>query len=132
MSHVFQIFSSSFLLATLALTLQTEATEVSTLLTGTAEVPLACPTTSSCGVTGYRDGFCEQCDCCPKCWSCVELHSTHYRCAERTGLTVSKIRENLGTMVVGSAVDTGADMLVRSGFSQCPTLPRLPLGLTFA
>ncbi|MEO0814889.1 MAG: hypothetical protein AAFY60_18650, partial [Myxococcota bacterium] len=83
---------------------------------------------------GYREGRCEGCDCCPQSWSAVELYSEHYRCAERNGLRVTRLNVDLGTLRVGDVVEHTSDNLPidTGGFSQCPTLVRLPPGLCFS
>lgn len=87
---------------------------------------------SDCGISGYRDGKCHECDCCPSCWSCVELYSEHYRCAERNGLKTTSRSAHLGTVAVGDTVQLAAAEDSKGGFMQCPTLPRLPPGLRFS
>jgi hypothetical protein len=88
------------------------------------------------GVSGYRDGRCECCDSCPRSWSAVELYSEHYRAAERNGLPIVRHKVDLGTVKVGFYLyhhrpDSEAELpLPSSGFLQCPTLPRLPPGVT--
>ncbi|BBM83368.1 hypothetical protein [Candidatus Uabimicrobium amorphum] len=81
----------------------------------------------------YRSGQCHCCHCCPRNWSCVELYSEHYRCAERNGLKVTRHVVNLGTVCVGDSVHCPAGRdLSRKGFMQCPTLVRLPPGIRFS
>jgi len=84
------------------------------------------------GVSGYRDGRCHGCDCCPGCWSAVELYSEHYRAAVRNGLKITRLVADLGVVQVGASVCHPANDHAASGFMQCPTLPRLPPGLTLS
>ena len=90
--------------------------------------------TAKPGDEGYRDGKCRGCDCCPRNWSAVELYSAHYRCASRLGLTVTRHTFDLGTVCVGDPIDflSTAELAVKSGFMQCPTLVRLPPGVQFS
>jgi hypothetical protein len=88
------------------------------------------------GGLGYRDGRCNECDCCPGCWSCVELH--HYECAERNGLSVYVHTVDLGALVVGEAVSwsvaANTSWLagnVSRGWLQCASFPSLPTSLQF-
>jgi hypothetical protein len=108
-------------------------------------------------LVGYRDGQCRECDCCPACWTCVELHA--YRCAERNGLGVEHTSVDLGTLVVGapvfwsvstnrsssrsssttssSAMGIGSQnnsetVLATEGWLQCAAFPSLPPGLSFS
>ncbi|MEM1067507.1 MAG: hypothetical protein AAGI63_01335 [Planctomycetota bacterium] len=85
------------------------------------------------GSQGYRNGKCLGCDCCPQCWSSVELYSQHYRCAERTGLVVTHHAVDLGTVRVGDSIPSRVEESLPSkeGFMQCPTLARLPPGVHF-
>ena len=86
------------------------------------------------GVSGYRDGRCRGCDRRPRCWSCVELYSEHYRGAERNGLAVTRRAVDLGTVRVGDSVHRipPGPPPAAGGFLQAPTLARLPPGLTFS
>ena len=84
------------------------------------------------GVSGYRDGRCHGCDQWPCYWSSVELYSEHYRAAARNGLTITRRTADLGTVCVGASVHHPASGFPASGFMQCPTLPRLPPGLTWS
>lgn len=84
------------------------------------------------GVSGYRDGRCYGCDCCPGCWSAVELYSEHYRAAVRNGLKITRQTADLGIVQVGASVYHPANDHAALGFMQCPTLPRLPPGLTLS
>jgi hypothetical protein len=61
-----------------------------------------CPAVSTCDGLGYRDGLCQQCDCCPRCWSCVELH--YYNCAARNGITVTASVSRHPAVSVGEAM----------------------------
>ena len=81
-------------------------------------------------VSGYRDGRCHGCGCYPDCWSCVELYSEHYRAAVRNGLKITWRTVDLGTVSVGEPLHHPASFPA-SGFMQCPTLPRLPPGVTW-
>lgn len=96
---------------------------------------LGCDGDDGCSAgLGYRDGRCEECDCCPSCWTCVELH--HYECAERNGLAVQlHAVVDLGTVAVGQevswAVATAAPNASSSGWLQCAAFPSLPAGLVF-
>ena len=38
---------------------------------------------SACDMVDYRRGRCGECNCCPSCWTCVELLSAHYDCAQK-------------------------------------------------
>ena len=57
---------------------------------------------------GYRSGLCYCCERCPRHWSCAELYSEHYRCAERHGLRVTLWprgeTHDLGTLRVGDTL----------------------------
>lgn len=61
-----------------------------------------------------------QCDCCPRCWTCVELLSRHYDCAARNSLPTHSIALNRAKVAVGDwvfwhlAQDTGDD-----GYASC-------------
>ncbi|MEM6473282.1 MAG: hypothetical protein AAF802_27220 [Planctomycetota bacterium] len=97
-------------------------------------IPLGCSESNAMSRTdGYRDGRCRCCDCCPRNWSSVELYSEHYRCAERTGLKVTRHAIDLGTVRVGDAFSHhgGEGLPSEEGFMQCPTLVRLPPGVRF-
>ena len=69
----------------------------------------ACPA----GKDGYRDGRCAACDCCPACWTCVEL--IHYPCAERLNITVREVDADIGTMAVGRNVSWQPDAAIARG-----------------
>jgi hypothetical protein len=45
-----------------------------------------------------------QCDCCPRCWTCVELLSRHYTCAERNSLAVHSVLKQREKVAVGDKV----------------------------
>lgn len=97
--------------------------------------PLGCAgSTAQPGGFGYRDGRCHGCDCCPQCWSYVELYSEHYRCAKRNALKVTQHAVDLGVVRVGDSLHHAAveDLLTKRGFMQCPTLVRLPPGVRFS
>ena len=83
--------------------------------------------------SNYRKGHCHCCDSCPRSWSAVELYSEHYRCATRNQVTVTQHSLNLGVIKVGEALDILVSSACPSheGFSQCPTLVRLPPGIDF-
>ena len=103
------------------------------------------------GVSGYRDGTCECCDSCPRSWTAVELYSEHYRAAVRNKLPIVRHSVDLGRFEPGDAVTVNhqhqpdnnnnngngnttnkqLNTIPFSGFLQCPTLPRLPPGITF-
>ena len=55
-------------------------------------------------VSGYRDGRCHGCGCCPEHWSSVELYSEHYRAAARNGLKITRRTADLGTIIAGTSV----------------------------
>ena len=89
---------------------------------------------------GYRDGRCNECDCCPSCWSCAELY--HYECAERNGLEVETQTVDLGPIFSGTEVSWSVKMngtlpavnvtgAAHAGWLQCASFPALPPGLTF-
>ena len=82
----------------------------------------------------YRSGWCQCCDPCPQHWSNVELYSEHYRCAARNQLKVTRHGVDLGTLTVGSSIEHNAaqDGPAQQGYSQAPTLVRLPPGLAFS
>ena len=82
----------------------------------------------------YRHGRCHCCHRCPRNWSYVELYSEHYRCAERNQLTVTQYSMDLGTLHVGTAIHHAVteDALPKKGYGQCPTLVRLPPGVSFS
>mmetsp|Transcript_77932 Transcript_77932/g.215426 ORF Transcript_77932/g.215426 Transcript_77932/m.215426 type:complete len:572 (-) Transcript_77932:92-1807(-) len=89
------------------------------------------------GVFGYRDGKCHGCHCCPRSWSAVEVYSEHYRAAQRNGLKITRRSADLGTIVVGALVHHAPDRApapapAPRGFMQCPTLARLPPGVSFS
>lgn len=84
------------------------------------------------GVLSYRDGMCHCCGRCPREWSAVELYSEHYRAAARNGLRITRRAADLGVVQVGAPVNHPAPTGSAGGFAQCPTLPRLPPGLTFS
>ena len=82
----------------------------------------------------YRSGRCYCCGCNPRDWSNVELYSEHYRCSTRHQLKVTRHEVDLGIMRVGDSIEISADECYSSknGFSQCPTLVRLPPGVRFS
>lgn len=96
----------------------------------------------TCSGFGYRDGKCHACDCCPACWTCVELHA--YGCPERNGLSLQNHTVDLGSFAVGDSVywsiasDTNlkrtknSNLIALSGWLQCAAFPSLPSGLTFS
>ena len=45
-----------------------------------------------------------QCNCCPRCWTCVELLSRHYTCAERNSLAVHSFLTQREKVAVGDKV----------------------------
>merc|ERR1712166_834948 len=85
---------------------------------------------TDCDISSYRDGLCNGCASCPSCWSAVELHSEHYRCAESGDLDTSTELIDLGTIAPGGTLDVPPQAL--TGFLQSPTLPRLPPGVVFS
>jgi len=89
-----------------------------------------CDDAFACDGFGYRDGRCHQvcaqlthviervsrsssrvsltgsllhtqCDCCPRCWTCVELLSRHYDCATRNALPIRSVTLNHDKVAVG-------------------------------
>ena len=85
-----------------------------------------------CGIHGYREGRCSECDCCPRCWSCAEL--LHYPCRERNGIrtkVVEAVRESVdvGDAVTWNLFENDHD-IPSTGWSQCAAIPSLPPGLT--
>ena len=81
----------------------------------------------------YRSGDCHCCGCNPREWSNVELYSEHYRCATRHNHRVTRHKVDLGVMSVGDSIKCPADghYASKEGFSQAPTLVRLPPGVRF-
>ena len=82
----------------------------------------------------YRSGDCHCCDCNPRAWSNVDLYSEHYRCATRHNLKVTRYEFDLGVMRVGDSIkfSAGERCSIKDGFSQAPTLMRLPRGIRFS
>ena len=83
----------------------------------------------------YRSGRCHCCNPCPRNWSYVEMYSEHYRCAERNRSKVTHQAFHLGSATIGDTTITFSlpkAVQTRVGYLQCPTLVRLPPGLTFS
>ena len=71
---------------------------------------------------GYRDGRCGGCECCPLRWSCLEMHSRGYRCAERTSVPVQNRMLSLapsGRWTVGDAVEASLSDLPWTSLPKC-------------
>ena len=78
-----------------------------------------------CDALAYRDGLCSDCNCCPKCWSCVELRA--YGCAESNGLRIEEKVLDHGSVRTGDKISW---LLNSSAWHRgCPSLPTLPPGL---
>lgn len=93
---------------------------------------------SLCTGVGYRSGLCEDCDCCPECWSCAEL--LHYDCARQNGLEVVVINMHKSVQTgqyiswslvaeVPPEVTAESPSELDTGWLQCVSLPALPPGL---
>ena len=108
-----------------------------------AAFPVGCGGSCPAELDGYRDGRCAACDCCPRCWTCVEL--MHYGCAEKLGVTERREAAELGTFVPGQRIDWSTSAMIgfgsnsssssssssSSGWHQCAAVPALPAGLSF-
>ena len=81
-----------------------------------------------------RSRSCQGCHHCPHNWTYVELFSEHYRCASRHHLKITRHKFDLGTVSIGASIHclAGQSALSKTGYSQCPTLVRLPPGLHFS
>ena len=102
--------------------------------------PVGC-STAHCPaeLDGYRDGRCAACDCCPYCWTCVEL--MYYGCAEKLGVTERFTTVQLGALTPGQRIEwrapasddsSNATAVATRGWHQCAAFPSLPPGLTFS
>eukprot|EP00941_MAST-03F_sp_MAST-3F-sp1_P005438 g5438.t1 len=91
---------------------------------------------AECNELEYRNGYCNECNCAPKCWSCPELRSKSYDCAKKNGVHEQVIKKDAGTITVGTNVDFLAlsddEKLPVRGWSQCASTPSLPVGLVFS
>ena len=98
------------------------------------EDKLNCVHDSPQSIHDYRQGLCHCCSPCPHRWSSAELYSQHYRAAERNGLKVTHHAIDLGRVTVGESLELNSTEAyhVQTGFMQCPTLVRLPPGLSFS
>eukprot|EP01044_Picomonas_judraskeda_P023093 COSAG03_NODE_5953_length_1142_cov_1.684564_2_plen_202_part_00 len=79
---------------------------------------------------GYRDGRCGGCECCPLRWSCLEMHSRGYRCAERSSVPVQQLMLPLapsGRWTVGDAVEASLSDLRWTSLPNCHS--HLPPGV---
>ena len=79
---------------------------------------------------GYRSGACNECSCCPRCWTCSELLA--YDCTQRNGLSYAESNATL-TLTVGDTVSWSlpSGLSPATGWLQCAMLPSLPPGLAF-
>ena len=96
----------------------------------------SCSTNTTCDLHNYRLGSHHQCHSEIACWTCVELLSQHYNCAERNNITIYNVSRHLGTKNIGDYVSWQApqkDNLPTSGWwNNCRTSPTLyNTGLTF-
>ena len=79
-----------------------------------------------------------QCDCCPRCWTCVELLSRHYDCAASNGVDVRYFDARRDRVAVGDhvlwhigpeaarSIAHGKDgPVVADGWLQCASHPSL-------
>lgn len=79
---------------------------------------------------GYRDGRCDGCECCPLRWTCLEMHSCGYNCAERTGIPVEELTLDLSSpsWTVGQVVAASTTGIRWSAIPECHSV--LPPGLS--
>lgn len=96
-----------------------------------ASVGCAAPPAARPGF-GYRDGLCSGCECCPLRWSCLEMHSQGYNCAERTGVDVEELEltQRSPTWTVGATIAASVSGVRWAAIPACHSV--LPPGLSLA